>query len=415
MKKNSPAIKRILVLSDIHFGSLAGNREFDLEETTRSFLSNSASMKGTLIELLKSKSIDLILLPGDLTSTAKPKEFIECHKILCEIANELGVHSSNVLHTYGNHDADWTISKLAEAAVPKSAEYHQIAAHVGAIFLPDPQPVITGPVPGSGIFQRDGVVVFVLNSGYYCTTEQRYPHGRIGEAQLNWLKTQSNRDFDYANNWHVLMVHHHPRKYSYPTTSEDTSHIEEGSELLDIIGRGRFDIVCHGHRHHPKLFTQMETDWRFPKTFLCAGSLAVDASHRNAGEFPNMFHLIELQHRDELSHHAVGIVESYAYTSRDGWRPHERSPTVDIEAIQFFGPLASENEIELKLASLLQSRSKEPAPTVMLPHYAELELQFKCITYHRLNAILDKVVREGAFGKLIGKYPERVALMRSSS
>lgn len=415
MNKPNPPEVSALVLSDIHFGSFSVSPDFENPNSKRQFISNAASMKDSLVSVLRGRKIDVILVPGDLTSTAKPSEFRECYRVICEIAALLSVDMQNVLLTYGNHDADWTISRLASNS-PEEQLYHEISAHVGPVLLDCTQPNVLGPVPGCGIFRRPGFVVFSLNSGYYCTTDQKYPHGRIGIDQLNWIRAQSAEDFEPEDNWHILMVHHHPRKYSYPTTCEDISSIEEGSELLDIIGKGNFDIICHGHRHHPKIFTHMESGWKSPKTFVCAGSVAVDPSHRNNGEFPNMFHVIVINGRDPKDRFATGIVESYSYNSQDGWLPHVRTPVVPIDHKQHFGPAVGEEMLKLTINDLVQNALASTSDSLVeLPAYNDLPINLKCVSHFDLNKLFCEVVSNSVPGKLYGSFPNEVAIKRGTS
>ena len=75
------------------------------------------------------------------------------------------------------------------------------------------------------------------------------------------------------------MLHHHPFNYPYPTLGRDISLLDEGAELLDISGKAGINLICHGHRHHPKAHNEQRDDWKNAITFICAGSFSVNAAH----------------------------------------------------------------------------------------------------------------------------------------
>ncbi len=215
--------------------------------------------------------------------------------------------------------------------------------------------------------------------------------------------------------WQILMMHHHPYKYSYPTVSEDISAVEEGSELLDIIASSGIDVVCHGHRHQAAMFTRVNNGWSSPKTFVCAGSVAVGANHRRAGEFPNMCHILTLESREETTRAAVGTLESFAYNSRDGWRPHEYSPLVQIDGRQHFGSVATVSNVRDALKVIVRDTMSTVGDEIAeLPDFAVLPLSLRCLPNSDLNDLLKDVIDAEEKGAvLIGQFPEMTAIRRA--
>ena len=275
----------LLLLSDIHFGSLAISNEFIPNGTSiRGSLSGAVPMCESLVKMVKGEDIYAVLVAGDLTSSASPIEFTGCLDRIHGISEQLNVANDHIIYTFGNHDTNWHISKIPDRSDDVEKElYLKVAASVGETVLPINNSVIRGPVPGSGVFETEHINVYIVNSAYYSSHDQTYRHGKLGDDQCQWLGQQFSTGVSPAK-WNVLLLHHHPFPYKYPTPAEDISHIEEGAELMQLIGYSGIDIVCHGHRHHPIVFTDNRSGWKKPVTFLCAGSLSVNEEHRRHGE-----------------------------------------------------------------------------------------------------------------------------------
>jgi len=406
----------LLVLSDIHFGKLSVSTDFALsDDPPPHIMSNPVSMKDNLIEVIKEEHIDAMLITGDLTSKARPSEFKECYNTIIEIADRIGIEKKNIFFSFGNHDVDWNISELSEhkeTGAFKDKLYLEVAASVGNIFIRNLESKEKGPLPGSGVYCRDKYIIYVLNSGYHSTHNQEYNHGKLGGNQYEWLRDIINKYAD-ASKWHILMLHHHPFKYSFPSLVEDISCLEEGSEILDIIGKSQIDIVCHGHRHHPKLFTELCNNWESPITFFCAGSLSVHEKHRNHGEIPNLFHLIDLKNRAE-NEAATGTVRSFEYFTMKGWIPAKYSELVPLDTNQSFGSIHIQKEKEKAAQDMIANLlSEQPETCVELPKHSELALSLKCMNLIDLNRLIQKIVKEEFGHKLMGRYPEDdIAIIR---
>ena len=256
-----------LVLADIHFGQLADSPEFRVNGKQPGDGSpKRTSRRDGLVATVKklTEKPTALFVPGDRTSIASPGEFKGCVEMVLGIADDLGISRNNIFFTYGNHDTNWRICELGieRAPFPADEAYDHVAATIGGLYAPVKNCVLEGPVPGSGVFQADNHALFVLNSGFFCAAERTYRHGRIGDEQLKWIECAFKK-FSSAPGWKLLMVHHHPFNYTYPTPIEDVSCIEEGAEIVDLAGRFGTDFLFHGHRHHPRLFTELRTEWKF--------------------------------------------------------------------------------------------------------------------------------------------------------
>lgn len=400
----------LLLLSDIHFGQFADSPDFVLNpDQLKHHLNSAVSMKSALIDTLKDQTLDGVLVLGDLTSVGSPAEFAGCMKVVHEIARELSVPYEKVFCSFGNHDLDWDISRLAEK--DNDELYYKVAATVGSLFAVNSHPVAhEGPLPGTGVYETAKYILFVVNSGYFCVHDQTHRNGRLGTDQIKWF-SEAVKNYDSRDKWRIVMLHHHPFNYPFPTFVEDLSCVAEGAEMVAAIGDGNIDIVCHGHRHHPRLHTEMQTGWASPVTFLCAGSLAVNPDHRNKGEIPNCFHVLHLEDRLEDGV-AFGELRTFQYSSPEGWVPADFSPSVPLDGSQKFGALCGElKKTQEAQAVVAAATASTEEAYVSLPAREELPPVLQCLSLKELNTVL-ATAAEAAEAKMIGKYPDDVILKR---
>jgi 3',5'-cyclic AMP phosphodiesterase CpdA len=413
-KAVAPKPIRLLLISDVHFGALSVSPEFGLL-AARHPIPAAVPMKDHLIEVVQGSGPppEALVALGDLTSIGSPSEFKGSVAAIQEIAKRAGIDEEMVLFTFGNHDVDWRVCSLAMATekFPKDPHYNEIGARVGDVFVKNPPGFQEGPLPGSGVFEHPDFSLFVLNSGHFCVSDQDYRHGKLGKEQLCWFEAALNSN-SYGR-WRILMVHHHPFNYRYPTPATDISTLEEGAELVDLAGRHGVDFVCHGHRHHPKLSTQQETSWQKPVTFFCAGSLAVNETERNNGQIPNLFHIVSFTSRLQNGG-AYGNVQTFEYAASEGWRAIRNTKETPLDHVQYFGALATTTQLRDLAKALILNETNKPSEangSIMLPAFSDLGPEMKCQPLKELNTLIKDVSLEAGW-KLIGAYPEEVALMR---
>lgn len=405
-----------LVLSDLHFGDLSVSEDFAPSDKRPSgIMSGAVSMKESLVEIAGREDIDAILVSGDLTSKGSPQEFVGCISTLTEIARHLNVSPSNVIYTYGNHDVDWEITKIPIESASETLKklYQKVGASVGDVVLSGFGYKDKGPVPGCGLVENDTFRIYVMNSGYYCAHDQSYKHGKLGKEQREWMERHLGHAPD-NDKWHILLLHHHPFNYCYPFEVEDISCLEEGAFLMDLIGKSGVDFVCHGHRHHPMLFTEMRSGWISPVTMLCAGSLAVNEQYRCKGEIPNLFHIVNLEKRLE-NKAAVGRVKTFQYSSAVGWRQVHYDDRVPLDAEQKFAEAYDRSRQESDIAPVIESIIETAGKDVFeLPKYEDLPLSLQCMPIHKLNEMLQaSLFTQEQKYMICGQYPDLVMVRRS--
>ncbi|MCM1154401.1 MAG: metallophosphoesterase [Roseburia sp.] len=401
---------RIALMSDIHFGKFARTSEFSVPgEPIQDENRGAVSLQVGLVKTLKDMAVEYIFIAGDLTSVASPQEFHYCEEKIISIADEIGVAHEHILCCLGNHDIDRNITKISDTVIAGTEleevanvikeKYNLIAASCATsnfekLSLAEKD---SGPAPFSGMYEEERFIVFVLNSGWQCAHDQDYPHGKLTSGQLEWLN-QITAKYKSDPRIKIVLVHHHPFKYTYPLPTQDISEIEEGSEFMDIMNVQGIDIVVHGHRHHPIAKTIQIGSGTKPITLICAGSLSVNAPHRNNGEIPNTMHILELNEDDKSI-----VLYNYKYTGSEGWTKLKFCNETPLDYKMKLGKIFTKEEIEEAILKLPENNS--------IPiSWEKIDESLQYITHKELNDKLQSLLSSKY--KIVGAFPEEVFFLK---
>jgi len=400
---------RIALISDIHFGEFSRTEEFSVPGSIiKDETKGGESLQQGLIEVLKEKQVQYIFIAGDLTSVGSPQEFHYCEKKIVEIAKELELPEEKIIYCLGNHDVDRQIAALSETIssleIPQEVksvveEKYQLIASSSSRSCCDllKEPEIEGVVPLSGIIEQDEFIVFILNSGWQCSQHQKIAHGKLMKKQLEWFAS-AFQSYQVDERKKIVLMHHHPIQYPYPTVGLDISMVEESSQLLDIAGKNGVNMILHGHRHHPRAATVMKDGWKKPISFICAGSLSVNAEHRNHGDIPNTIHIIEFEK-------GIDRIELYNYqfSKAQGWIPFAKyCPETPLDAHMVLGKTYAVNEQENAVLAYSDYEGK-----ILWDELGEC-LQY--INYDELNGKFNLLL--SSTHEIYGRFPESVMIVK---
>lgn len=399
----------VALISDIHFGKFSRSAEFSVPGSIiKDETQGGESLQQGMIEILKEKQVDYIFIAGDLTSVGSPQEFHFCEKKIIEIAQEVELTEKQIICCLGNHDVDREIAALSEnnisSETPRNvreliAEKYQLIASSSACNCCDlfMQPEINGVVPFSGIIENNDFIVYILNSGWQCSQHQKIAHGKLMKKQLEWFDKVC-KEYESDSREKIVLMHHHPIQYQFPTVGLDISMIEESSQLIDIAGENGIDMILHGHRHHPRAQTIMKDGWKTPISFICAGSLAVNAEHRNHGDIPNTMHIIEFNKE-------VDRIELYNYqfSNAQGWIPFKKyGPDTPLDARMVLGKVYTDSELSNAVLKYNGYNKKI--------EWENLEECLQYINYDKLNQKFHLLL--SSTHEIYGKFPEPVILVK---
>lgn len=403
---------RIAILSDIHFGKFARCETFSVPgETIQDNSVGDMPLEDGLVDLMKEMNPQYIFLAGDLTSIGEPQEFWYCERKIISIADQVGIKHGNIICCLGNHDIDWNIFEIANKKINKGtveevaqiikAKYENIAASSAINCLDEfemPSGENKGPAPYAGIYESDSFIVYVLNTGAFCTKEQAYSHGKLSIEQLNWFKKESEVRKDISK-VKIVLMHHHPINYAYPVPTQDISVLEEGPEFVDIAIRNGINIVIHGHRHHPRVET-VQRNFGGPITFICAGSLAVNTTQRKNGEIPNTIHFLDIEQEKDFY-----VLHNFKYTGLEGWKPMICSGITPLDQVMNIGKIIPEEEINKSIEVY-----KDSLKSFIRIEWEQLDDCLKFMTYESLNSKIRERLNDVYI--INGRFPEPVMLMK---
>lgn len=396
---------KIGIISDIHFGKFSRTNELavpgeDIQDNT----TGAAPLLQGASDIFKQQSVKYLFIAGDLTSVASPQEYYYCEKKIVEFAKSSGIQTEDIIICTGNHDVDRKIANLANECKNDDAQvkqivtekYQRIAAATSSHILTDMEKPKNGIVPFSGIVAKEHFIVFVLNTGLYCSTQQQISHGKLGIDQLNWLKG-SLENYRQDSRTKIVLMHHHPIAYSYPFPIWDSSRVEEDSDLKKIIGNEDVSIVIHGHRHHPRVTTTIESDWKHAVTFLCAGSFSVNARHRADGEIPNTLHILELGDQREKY-----LLYNYQYKGGPGWEAAQYDDSnMPLDHLMQIGKFITD-ETAIDLIKKYENRESKIT-------WDSLDDELKYCSTKRLNELFKSVMKPKY--SVIGEFPKDIVLI----
>lgn len=402
-------MSRIAILSDIHFGKFSRTSSFAVPgEENQDRSKEVHPLEEGLIELLNKMEPKYFFIAGDLTSLGNPQEFYYCEDKIISIANKVGVEQKNIICVLGNHDIDWNISRLGDVEEGKENEltelikskYQRIAANCAKINMDrlgldyDQK----GPAPFSGVIEREEFIVFVLNSGWYCTHDQKFSHGKLEQAQLQWFEGVAS-NYKTDNRKKIILMHHHPFNYSYPIPGIDISTVEEGPEIMKIAVDKGIDIIIHGHRHHPHVKTiQIGSDVK-PITMICSGSLSVNHEHRNKGEIPNTVHFLDIDQDQEYY-----IVHNFKFTEASGWEPIEKyCKETPLDPVMKVGKIFSPDIIKRAMEKYINCDNQQL-------RWEDLEECLQFLLFKELNDKFLEILK--ATHDVVGTFPQKVVLLK---
>lgn len=407
---------KIALLSDIHIGKFGRGQEFAIAgETNQDLVEGASSLIDGLIKKLKEERVKYLFVTGDITSTGSPMEYLKFNEIIDKIKLDAEINDNNVILSLGNHDVDRRIAELSQSETyfghivcddtisAIQNNYQQIAASTSNIFLRQNKVDIPGPAPYSGIIFRDGMIIFNLNSGWECSSQANSPEGSLTQQQLNWFEKEASKYAD-SKEWKIILLHHHPYRYPYPTISSDPSILKESPELIEIAGKNGFQLICHGHRHHPRAHSALESNWKNSLIFICAGSFSVNARHRNSGDIPNCFHILELL--DDIN--KVVLLKNFEYNTKEGWKKLKIfSPATPLDPEMYFAQPFDESQRRAALEHILsQSGGKE---SMKMPKWVELPLELRTLRLESLNKLIKETIPTDT--EMFGEYPKEVAIL----
>lgn len=321
---------RILHISDIHFGTdhfcqqPNGARSGipKLWNLIKGDLSSDEWTKFIWADQSKEPSERtrlLIVLSGDLAHTASPTEFDCAYEFVKEIIETplLGTEVTlrDVFVVPGNHDVAFTKASPEHRFIHYCSFYNKLFSDgVRSVVLAHQADKLTQ----LHAFPKDRLLVAEINSSYYVEKETlEESRGQVDFEAIALLRRDLERVASESKEWlKIAVVHHHPVLLpSFIEAGRDIDAILNAGSLLALLREHGFQLVLHGHKHFPQVFSyDPDPAWTAPNAptprpqLIVAGGAAGSKTLPDAGLKSNTYNLITIKWNPKALQSRVQIV-----------------------------------------------------------------------------------------------------------
>jgi predicted phosphodiesterase len=348
---------KIAVVSDMHIGEAARGKDLNVDVSVNGVEENYIN-KFCQFARDKNLTADYLLISGDITHTAAPKEFEIASNVIAKIAETLGVTENRIVVIPGNHDTNWKMHEqmvadnATELAIMKGKyQYLLDESHIFYSIIESAEGSIYKE-PYLTYWNYDDVVVVGYNSSVNDSFNSTHHHGDIQIEHVEALEKKLNEMKDVnKDKLKVFLVHHHPVLYGDRTFSRpDLSAMTNSEALLSVLSKNNFDVLIHGHKHIPRFKISVDSNG-FPLCILCSGSFSALLEDKWFGATGNFFHLINIEQRCEQKATCKGTVSSWVHLTGNGWLEGDKKFGMPFE--ERFGSYSTPQELKNNLSPLI--------------------------------------------------------------
>jgi 3',5'-cyclic AMP phosphodiesterase CpdA len=228
-------------ISDIHFG-IGWEPLFGILGSTRFNRSVGQALKRDLIK----QKPDVLIVSGDLTTTALDRQFKKSFLFINKLHNELKLKPNRVFVTPGNHDDSYR----AFGAIPKPyladrlrnfKFYFRKALNIPIKYIGPNGSDMYYPIP----VNKPNILIFCLSSIY----TMNLARGKITKDSMDWF-TKIIDDYNDKKSYPLIItvIHHHPE--SIEDVTEDAASVLKNAGYFKGCLQNRQEVlVLHGHKH----------------------------------------------------------------------------------------------------------------------------------------------------------------------
>lgn len=351
----------IAVMSDLHVGLAARAKDLCPEppptprkDALKYKTKVDDAYKQKFLQFLQSETIsaDYLVLPGDITHQARPREVQIASEFILQAAEALCVSQNKIVFVPGNHDVDWSVFDRNDNTGVRWGQRYDPIGHENFHFknlIENGQGNVLSP-PHFTAWNFDDLLVIGYNSASHDSPVQEdiVHHGLADPDHLDSIRAYVMNIGPPDGRLRLFVVHHHPLAFSEPIPeTADFSLMTNAENLLTLLHECGFDLLIHGHKHHPRFETHStQTYPHLP--ILCSGSFSVEIDTQWAGTVNNQFHLVTVDGREGENNRIKGKIISWTNNHSRGWIPSEES-TSGIHHIIPFGSYVMPQELDARL------------------------------------------------------------------
>lgn len=339
---------KLAVMSDLHVGLAARAKDLCPEppankkkDRAKYNTKTDGTYRHNFVQFVEANHItaDYLVLPGDLTHKAQPQEVKIASDFILQAADALKVPHANIIFVPGNHDVDWSFFDPADTTGVRWAQRYTGIGHPTFHF----RQIINrglGDILSSPYFTAwqftDLLAIGYNSASHDAPVHKDAAHHGLAEPQhLEEIRTFIDGLGPPDNRVRLFLVHHHPLDFANPIPrTPDFSLMTNAERLLSICHDCSFDLIIHGHKHHPRFETHSTLTYpHLP--ILCSGSFSVEIDTEWAGTIDNQFHLVTIDGRAGAENMITGTLTSWTNNRAKGWIPSEVSASGIHHTIPF--------------------------------------------------------------------------------
>lgn len=252
------------------------------------------------------ESVDILICPGDLTHQSSKQGMLTAWSYLNEIAGIF--NAEDIYATLGNHDIDSRLNYSQYSfTIPKGIKQD---------FPLKENEIGTFWEKGYTFIEKNDFQLLILNSTHYHThasgVDNQHVKGFIAPGTINEIESYLERNKNEKIK--IMLCHHHPVQHSRDGLGS-YDFIENGEELVNILGKFNFDLIIHGHKHDP-IFREYSTTEGYKIPILSAGSFSAVGQQQYINKF-NYFHIVEFQKENDLD--SKCSIQTWNFINKGGW------------------------------------------------------------------------------------------------
>ncbi|HEX8577429.1 MAG TPA: hypothetical protein VF677_14155 [Flavobacterium sp.] len=203
---------------------------------------------------------------------------------------------------------------------------------------------------GFSFIENEDFQILIINTTHYHThtpeknidnqcVKGKIEQGSIEEIEKYLVKNKTNKI-------KIMLCHHHPKQHSRAGLGEH-DFIENGENLLNVLGKYEFDLVVHGHKHDPWFGNVITTDG-YKIHVLSSGSFAATNQISYCYKF-NYFHIVEILKGQKTN----GIINTWNFKNKIGWSNSKEG----FDSVTGFG---NQKSIDLIVADINEYMNGKP-------------------------------------------------------
>lgn len=348
-------------MSDLHIGLAARAKDLcpippDIPKSGRVKFNTKTdnSYRQKFVEFVHKEKIhsDYLILPGDLTDHADPREMHLASDFILEAANALNVSPEKIVFAPGNHDVDWSVYDPNDDTGIRWEQRYSPMGHKNFHFrtiINQGYGDVLSP-PHFVVWNYPDLLVVSYNSASHDkpVSENKAHHGLADPDHIDAIREYLNSKELPDGRVRLFIVHHHPLDFATPIPrTADFSLMTNAENLLSLLHECCFDLLIHGHRHHPRFETHSTLTYpHLP--ILCSGSFSAEIDTEWAGTIDNQFHELTIEGRAGKENRIAGTLTSWTNNHCRGWIPSEESVS-GIHHIIPFGSYVMPHELDARL------------------------------------------------------------------